>query len=343
MAGKPDNKKKLLCMISILKNETDSDHPMSMQKLLDRLGEEGYAAERKSIYTDITLFNEFSTQFDKSHADEIVYVKPKGYYYSGGLFEMADLRMLAEAVASSRSITEKHSKELMEKLAGLTSRHQSRQVFRQILVTDRVKTENRTVPYTIDVINQCVEADRQIRFLYNDWVLNEENHPVQMPRHGGEPYVASPYALLWDDEKYYLVARTENRGILHFRVDKMTDARMLPSNRTGIKEWNNTDPSVYTRSTFGMFDGDRKGVQLVFASHLLGVMVDRFGTDIHVRRVSGSEDLLEIKVDVCVSPQFFGWITGIGPDVRIAAPASVVAQYKAHLDGIRNNYSEETE
>ncbi len=338
MAGRPDSKKKLLCMLSILKNETDSEHPMSMQRLLERLSEEGYDAERKSIYADIALFNDFSADFDAARADEIAYVKPRGYYYAGGLFEMADLRMLAEAVASSRSITERHSKELMEKLAGLTSRHQSRQVFRQILVTDRVKTENRTVPYTIDVINQCVEEDRKIRFLYSDWVLNEKNHPVLVPRHGGKVYSASPYALLWDDEKYYLVAREDGRGLLHFRVDKMTDAAMLAVPREGVKEWKNTNPSIYTRSTFGMFDGERKGVQLVFAPHLLGVMTDRFGPDIRVRRIAGEEELFEIKVDVCVSPQFFGWITGIGPDVRITAPASVVEQYKAHLDGIRGRY-----
>ncbi|MBQ7034758.1 MAG: WYL domain-containing protein, partial [Clostridia bacterium] len=231
MARSAHQQEKLLWLQRIFLQETDEAHPLTMQQLIARLEQQGISAERKSLYLNIETLNQCGMEIiAERRGSQTV------YYSAGGDFEAAELRLLADAVASSRFITAKKSGELLKKLEGLTSRHYAAGLRRQVHVPSRIKNMNETIFYLVDELNRAIAKNVSIEFCYYDWVA-EGQTLRRVARHEGQRYEVSPWQLLWEDEFYYLIAFDHrSRSIRHYRVDRMGDISPTDRHRQGDEE-----------------------------------------------------------------------------------------------------------
>ena len=326
MAKRENQKQKLMRLLEILMRETDDEHGLSMSEIISHLSEYGISAERKSIYDDFIALEEFG--FYVSHTQ----TRPPKYKLDTKIFELAELKMLVDAVQASKFITAKKSREIIEKLGIFAGAHRSRELSRQVYVEDRVKTQTNTSIYSIDSIHAAINGGRKLSFKYFDY--NGEKKKVF--RHGGALYITTPCALLWDDEKYYLVAYDEEaEKIKNFRVDKMQDVNALDERGVKNDVIDAFDPGAYSKKIFGMYGGVEELVTLECREHLAGPMIDRFGTEPLFTKTDFG---FKLSVRVMVSPTFFSWLLGFGEDIRISAPQNVKIQFKENLRKISENY-----
>lgn len=329
MAKSSGQKLKLLYIIKILSEETDEQHPVSTKELIDRLAAYDISAERKSIYTDIEALIDFGYDIQQINNKR----SGGGYYMASGEFELPELKLLVDAVQSSRFITQKKSRELITKIESLTNRYDATKLQRQVYVAGRVKTENESIYYHVDTLHKAIQEDRQITFQYLEWTSKKE----LLPRKEGKVYRVSPWSLIWQDERYYLAAFDEEReSIRHYRVDKMADISIQKEKRIGQEQYEKIDLASYANKTFGMYGGKESMVTLQFTEGLVGVVIDRFGKDISLRK---DEDKVRARVKVNVSDQFFGWLMGIGKDIEIVSPAEIRQEYADKLQEIWKQYT----
>ena len=307
----------------MLEENTDEKHPMSTPDIIKYLEGKGIHAERKSIYNDMECLSEFGY--------DVMQVQSRlggGYYLGSRSFELPELKLLVDAVQSSRFITTKKSRELIHKLEQFAGKNDAGKLQRQVYVAGRVKTENESIYYNIDAIHRAIQENRQITFVYLDWNLKKQ----LVPRQNGDKCV-SPWALIWRDENYYLAAYdSEDRVIKHYRVDKMGQVEVTDRLREGVKQFSQIDVTSYTNQTFGMFAGEESVITMEFPLRLIGVVLDRFGREVDVRPMS--DDIFRVRARVAVSGQFFGWLAGIGPGARIIAPQTVQDRYVQWLSDI---------
>lgn len=332
MARENGQKLKLLYLLKILTEETDESHPMNAAAIQDRLLSWGIRAERKTLYDDMEQLRQFGY--------DIIYVKSRirgGYYLGSREFELPELKLLVDAVQASKFMTVRKSRELIGKLERFASREEARQLQRQVLVAGRIKTEQENIYYNVDAIHRALQEQVQITFLYMEWGLDGSLHP----KNGGRLYRISPWALLWSDENYYMIGFDAAAGIIkHYRVDKMQRIGMCPEKRLGEEAFSNFDLASYVNRTFGMYGGQATEVSLIFVNALAGVVMDRFGKDTRMRPVD--EGHFKVRVQVAVSGQFFGWLTGLGNGVRLAGPQSVADAYREHLRQIMAGYEQDS-
>ena len=326
MSRSEKQKLKLLYLKDILTVQTDAAHPLTAQELIDLLEQRGIRAERKSIYSDIEYLREYGM--------DIMQIKGPGggYYLASREFELPELKLLVDAVQSSKFLSEKKSLQLIEKLGALASRYESGALRRQVVVSGRVKTMNESIYYTVDRLHEAIACNSQISFRYFDWDLHGER------RYRPGRYTASPYALCWEDENYYLIAHSARHGLTHYRVDKMSSITQTGQARVLGPDYEALDLSGYGKNVFGMFRGARTTVKLRFENGLAGVVIDRFGRGA-VCVPDGPEHFL-LTADIVVSPQFYAWLAGLGSRVRIVHPDSAAADYRDYLRRILASYPE---
>lgn len=322
MSGNSKQKLKLLYLLKILTEQSDEEHCMGTQALIAALAEYGIRAERKSIYDDIAQLIEFGY--------DIELIKAKtggGYYLASREFELPELKLLVETVQASRFLTLKKSRELIEKLEKLASKAEAGQLQRQVYVANRIKAANESIYYIVDDIHRAIQKNEQISFQYLEWNLNKE----LVPRKDGKLYQISPWALTCKDENYYLIGHdNESDAIKHFRVDKMGQIRVLSGvGRRGAALFERFDIAAYANKTFGMFGGREEIVTLEFESRFIGVVIDRFGKEVPVR--PRGQDHFSVRVQVALSGQFYGWLTGLGAGAKIIAPTEIVEEYRSYL------------
>ena len=220
---------------------------------------------------------------------------------------------------ASKFLSERKTVQLIRKLETLASRWDAGRLRRQVVVSGRVKTMNESVFYTVDQIHEAIAANRQIQFRYFEWGVDKQKH------FRDRRYVASPYALCWENENYYLVAYSERHGITHYRVDKMADLKMLDAPRIVNDETRALDMSKYGKNVFGMFGGEQLQVKMRFENPLAGVVLDRFGHDVML--IPDGDSHFTLTTDIAVSPVFFGWLAGFGSAAKILFPQSAVDAY----------------
>lgn len=330
MSRKEGQKRKLLVLLDIFIRDTDEEHPLSVPRLVEMLQERGIDAERKSVYADIQTLNELP-----GNPCNIVQQRGRGggYYMTDSPFELAELKLLVDAVYASKFITARKSKLLIEKLGRFTSRYREETLDRMVLVSGRVKSQDEKILYTVDTLHSAITQGCQVSFKYCDWGMDKK----MTPRRGGALYRVSPWALVWESGNYYLIAFTEG-SLRHYRVDKMQRVDLLPdAAREGAEAYDAFDVNRYMQQMFGMFSGPVKEVTLRCENRLAGAMLDRFGTEpALVPRPDGEK--FDIRVSVQVSPQFFGWVAGFAGGVEVVAPADVRAEMKRTLDTLQEVY-----
>ena len=319
---KGENQKlKMLYLVQLFSRETDDTHKLTMPEIITKLAAEGVNADRKTLYQDFEELRRFGFDIISEKDGRNFY-----YYLGSRDFELPELKLLVDSVQSAKFITDKKSAQLIKKLESLVSRYEGSQLHRQVIISGRVKTMNESIYYNVDKIHAAIGEDRQIRFKYFDWNLKKEMEP----RYDGKWYRLSPWALMWDDEKYYLVAYdSKHETIIHYRVDKMTQIGILDEKREGHEAFRKFNIAHYTNTLFGMFAGDETKVTIEAENRLVSVFIDRFGKDIIIAPID--DDHFRTTITVAVSKQFFGWIMGIDGDVRVVAPDSVVEQIKSEI------------
>lgn len=323
MAKSAGQKLKLLYIIKLLSENTDENHPASTADIIAYLESNGIHSERKSIYDDIARLIDFGYDIIQVHSR-----LGGGYYMAGRDFELPELKLLVDAVQSSRFITTRKSRSLIKKLEQLAGKHDAGKLQRQVYVAGRIKTENESIYYSIDHIHSAIQDNKKISFQYLDWNLKKQ----LVPRDKQER-VVSPWALIWREENYYLAAFDSQDQIMkHYRVDKMGQVKVLKDAREGMEQFSKTDPAVYSNQTFGMFAGQEEIVTLQFPNRLIGVVLDRFGKDVDIRPMT--DRIFRIRAKVAVSGQFFGWLAGIGREAVVIQPVSVRDQYQRWLTDI---------
>ena len=325
-----NQKLKLYYLSQIMTQKTDDNHKITMPEIQQALESYGVTADRKSLYDDIEALRVLGI-------DVIGEKEGRNFYYHVGSkkFEIAELKLLVDAIQSSRFITERKSTELIKKITSLASDYEAAQLKRQVMVQGRVKTMNESIYYYVDDVHRAIALNKQISFEYMRWTKDKKMEP----RHD-KPYVMSPWALTWDDENYYLIAFDEEAGkIKHFRVDKIKNVKILDKKREGRDEFREFNIAKYAKMSFGMFGGQETKVKLAFDDDMVGVFLDRFGKDITIKPYI-QKGWSEISVDVAVSDQFLGWIFALGPKVKIVGPDAVVKHFAEELDTLKKMYTQ---
>lgn len=325
----PNQKIKLLAVMQILLQRTDENHTMTAQDICSALGSTyGIPAERKGIYSDIEALQQMGIDIVQNKG------KASGYYVGSREFELAELKLLVDSVQSSKFITSKKSEKLIKKLESLASVHEAQQLQRQVFICDRPKTENETIFYIVDQIHTALFENKQVSFQYTEWTPKKELRTKKE----GAYYCLSPWALTWDSENYYLVAYDmENDMVKHYRVDKIKNLSILEEKRLGKEKFQSFDLPTFAKKTFAMYGGRDETISLRCQNRLAGVIIDRFGKDVIM--IPDEKDSFKANVLVTVSNQFYGWLTGLGSEVRIIGPEHVRTEYQEYLKTILKQYN----
>ena len=314
---KSDNQKlKIFYILDYLQKNSHQEHPVRAAELQDMLSQQhNIACERKTIYSDIAALQDYGV--------DIVSLPGKGggYYIASRNFELPELKLLIDAVLSSKFLTEKKSRELIEKLCSQCSVYDARLMRRDVLVSGRVKSMNETIYYNVAAIQDAIAENRQIRFRYFDFDLNRER------KYRDREYLASPYGLCQDNENCYLLAHSPRHGATSYRVDRMSDIQILEEPRIPCPELTGKALNQYANRLFQMYSGETADVKLRFHRSLVNVVIDRFGRDILL--IPDGEEHFVFTVNVAVSPMFLSWVIGFGSKAKILYPQSVVDACKA--------------
>lgn len=325
MANQEHQKIKILRVMDILLRETDEDHPLNATQISKKLEEYNIFAERKSIYADIDILREYGLDIEKTASAR------GGYYIASRDFEKYDLKILVDSISASRFIDQKDIKKLVNNLSKLTNKYEAKELNRELVIPNR-HLDNKGTMYAIDAIYNAISAGTKVGFVYTEWDASKK----KVPRKDGKERIVNPACLLWFDENYYLIAYDEkDEKIKYYRVDKMKDVNVHKEKCVGGSNVDKDEISRIAKGTFGMYSGDPNTVSVKCNKSLVGVFIDRFGTEIGIRDCG--DDVI-VRFDVIVSPQFFGWLAGLGTKCTVEGPSEVKKDYIEYLTDIINNY-----
>lgn len=328
MAKGANQKLKLMYIAKALSELTDEEHGITVQEIISYLNELDINADRKTVYQDFNDLAQFGYDIVKEQKGRNVY-----YHIVSREFELPELKLLVDSVQSAKFITESKSRQLIKKLEGLVSVHDAKKLHRQVIITGRVKAMNERIYYNVDKLHAAIGEDKQIRFHYFQWNVKKEPEL----RHGGAWYRISPWALLWDDENYYLIGYDAEAGKLkHYRVDKMSDIVAVDKRRDGKDLFDALDIPKYSKGLFGMYGGDEVRVTIRCRNDMAGAIIDRFGKDVSL--IPEDDEHFTVSVNVSSSGQFIGWIVGLGDGVKIISPVSMVEKMRETAERLAAQY-----
>lgn len=316
-------------MMKMFHEQTDKDHFVTTHEILKYLDDWNVDVDRRTVYSALNVLDYVGFGVEK--------VLGRGtckYHQPEKRFSENELKFLVDAVAASKFLTEKKSQELIEKIKKLGSIHTGERLNRGVLLGKRLKSMNDKVLKNLDVIYTAINTDSKIKFQYMRWNTNKKLETINK----GEPLLVSPYAVTLNDDNYYLVAFDDkSKELRHYRVDKMQAIKYFDELREGKEVFKNFNIVEYTQKTFGMYGGKQERIKLRFNKKLANVIFDRFGTDLFV--VPDKNDFYTVNVDINVSPQFYGWLFGLGKDISIVAPEHIKNEFTDTCKSILENYN----
>ncbi len=323
--GNAHQRLKILYLYKILLERSDEEHIITMPEIIKQLELYGISAARKALYDDIEALKTYGLDIISVRGDK------SGYYVASREFELPELKLLADAVTSSRFLTEKKSSELLKKIESLSSVYQAKQINRQVYIADRVKAMNERIYLNVDVIHRAIAENKQISFKYFDYDMQKRK------RYRDGLRMCSPYALSWDDERYYLIAFYPKRpdNYTNFRVDRMENVEIITDEARVIPQAFNL--SEYMNSTFSMFSGETKEVKLRFHRSLVNPVLDRFGKGITL--YPDGDEYFTVRVNVKAEPPFFGWLFQFGTKAEIVLPSEIKEKYIEQLEDVLSSAS----
>lgn len=334
MSKKPNQMKKIPLIYQMLARETDDEHGLTMTQIIEKLAEQGIEAERKSIYRDLGVLSDCGYDIVKRKG------KPMTYALGQRQFEAPELLLLVDAVQSSRFLTERKSRQLIKKIKGLTSAHQAEALDRHVHVERRIRTQNESVYYNVDAIEEAIQRKRKVGFRY----FKHDVRKARVYRTDGDgkakTYRETPVHLVYSDGYYYLVAFNDKHDdFVRYRIDRMSNIQVLDEEATSNERIANFDVAEFSLQAFGMFAGDEVTVTLEFEPEVVDQILDRFGKDVDI--IPRDDGPSRAVFTVRKSPVFFGWLAGFGAHARIVAPTALAELYRDYLAGIVAAYGGE--
>ena len=313
---KSDNQKlKIFYILDYLQRNSNENHPIRATELISMLNRQhNISCDRKTVYSDIAALQDYGI--------DIVSIPGKngGYYIASRIFELPELKLLIDAVQSSRYLTEKKSQELIGKLCQQCNEHDAMLMRRNVLVSGRVKSMNESIYYTVDAIQEAISQNRQISFRYFDWDLGGKR------RYREKEYLASPYGLCQDHENCYLLAHSQRHGITSYRVDRMSDIVLTEDPRVPCPELTGKALNDHANRLFQMYAGEATDVKMRFHRDLINVVIDRFGKETML--IPDGPEHFNFTVRIAVSPMFLSWVIGFGNKAKILYPTAVAERCK---------------
>ena len=327
MSQQPRVKPKLLLLRDILLEKTNEDHCLTVPEIIAELSKYGIKVERKTVYDDIETLINFGLDIvitKRSHSN--------AYYIGSRTFQTEELQVLADAVASSKFLSNRKSDELISKLQKLTDVYSAKDLKRSVYIEGRVKTFNEQIYYNINSIHHGINSKKKISFRYFSLDINKK----KQYKNNGEKYYVSPYYLVWDNDNYYLVCFCEkHQNISRYRVDRMTNVEVSET-ASRVPEKDEADIAKSHCSTFGMYGGEKVRITLELDNDLIPVIIDRYGNNAMLRKKTDTKSIAVIEVQI--SPPFWGWLFQFGSKARIIEPQYAVKQAKQQLQEIINIY-----
>lgn len=333
MADKKYTKLKLLYIKDYLERKSDEDNPVSAEELIEMLEEKGITCERKSIYSDIDTLKHFDVDVNAVRQPR------QGYCIMSREFQIAELRLLIDAVQAANFITPKKTKELIEKIGTLCSEKQRNTIEGQVYIENRVKCTNENIYYAIDVIHRAISQSKQISFVYSKRTINEGESEITMQE---KEHCVSPYAMIWSNDHYYLVANNEKYdNLMHLRIDRMKNVEITDKKSRNFSEVSPYkrffDSADYSSKIFNMFSGETQRLEISCDNSILEEILDRFGTDNTIKK--GEKDGHFIFSTRCiVSEGLVSWIMQFGSKIEVISPRSLKEDVKNKAEEIMNLY-----
>ncbi len=313
-----DSKGRIIALYQLLINETDEDHPMHSSEIMATLQEQGYSISRNTLHDDLKVLKSFDL-------DIITVISRDNSYFLGERkFEMPELKMLVDAVSSSRIIPAKSSEELIKKIGSMASRYQRRDLTPRIFVSERIKASNKQWNLTVDQLEHAMNRKKQVSFEYLDYAPDKK----EILKNKGEKYFCSPYTCLWNNDSYYVIAYSEKHAkVVSYRIDRMVHVKVTDQDAFPIPK--GFDLSAYSKRIFKMFDGQEQEVELICDNELMKNLIDHFGKKFPVERESDSR--FRARIQVSASPTFYAWVFQFAGRISIAGPEKVKKEYRAMI------------
>lgn len=326
MAKQPGQKLKLLYLLDMLKEYTDEEHGLGLSKIQSMLQKQmrlEKEPDRKSLYDDFEMLGDYGVEVERDEKNQ--------YHLLDREFELAEIKLLIDSIQSSKFLSEAKTRELIKKLEKQCSHYQAATLQREVIIANRVKTMNNSVHYSVDAIHRAIAANKQISFQY----FHHDTSMKKVYSNKGEKIFVSPWAMIYTDDNYYLLAFV-GKEFRHYRVDRMDKVAQALYDREGKEAFDKLDMADYTKYTFSMYQGEKQSVTMRFANFMMDAVMDRFGKDLLIMK---SDDRhFEISVSVSVSPQFFGWVFGLGNKVEIVGPENVRGAMKDFIEKVEQKY-----
>lgn len=316
-------KVKILKLLELLRQNTDEDHPLTTNAIIDQLAAMGIPCDRRTVSQDVATLNDLGYEVMSTMVGH-----EKGYYVEDRSFSVPELKILIDAVHASSFITEKKSQELIEKLAELAGSHRAEVLTRSMVAFNTRKHSNEHIFYNVDRLEDAILEQKKILFRYFD--LDENGQRIY--RREGHRYVVEPIALVFNEDNYYLTCYSSRHdSTSNYRVDRMDSVEVLeePCGEKAISLRNQV--AQYTEQAFKMYGGEPTDVALEFKRSLIGAVYDRFGEDTKMIPVG---DNCIATVRVRLSPVFWGWVFQFAGEMTILSPAHVVESYRSQAQKV---------
>jgi predicted DNA-binding transcriptional regulator YafY len=309
---------KLLKLLELLRSDSDEQNPMTTSQLCGRLEGMGIVCDRRTLSKDIMLLNEHGYEImDTTVGHE------KGYYIDDRGFSVPELKILIDAVQASAFITEKKTKELVEKLAVLGGNHRAELLKGNMVCFNTRKHSNEQIFYNVDALEKAIEQQKKVLFRY--FVLNEKGEKVY--RRDGHRYVVEPVALVFNEDNYYVLTySSRHESTATYRVDRMDAVTVIEESICDKAVELRQEMAQYTEQVFKMYSGRLEDVVLEFEDGLIGVVFDKFGENTPMMRVGESKCVATVKVRI--SPTFWGWLFQFAGEMRVLSPQWVIDGYR---------------
>lgn len=318
-----------LIVFQFLWQTTDEDHPASIADISGYLAKHSIRADPRTLRKDIDQLVEFGVDIVKDRRVQ------NQYHVASRHFEAPEVRLLIDAVQSSRFITPAKSRGLIERLSTFAAPHQDEVLNRKLYTDIRAKANNESIYLSVDRIQNAIAEKRKIRFKYFDYSPTKE----RVYRHNGQKYSVSPYAMLWNTDTYYMVGFHDSKGIVaKFRVDRID--KLEVTDEESVAEPEGFDVSEYFAHEFSMLGGKECRIRLLCENVLMNSIIDRFGENVHTEIADDSHFIAETVVEL--SSNFYGWIFASGGKMRILSPDEAVDGFKDMLECYQNPKSRQT-
>ena len=313
------NNKRSLFILKYLTEQTDETHLATITNINEYLRQYDLDANRETISECIKELQEVGYDIFCVRSTQ------NQYYMRERPFSLAEVKLLVDAVQSSRFISEEQSLELVSKLADLVGSHKGEILKRHLYIESRAKTDNTGIMEYVDKIHQAITENRKIKFKYFEYNANKE----KVLRYDGYTYTLSPCVLVWNNDMYYVVGIYKDKeGFAKFRIDRMCD--LVITDEQGAALRTNLDMSDFFEKEFSMMNGKTCEVELLCENKLMSSIVDKFGNDVKTEIVD--EEHFKATVDVDLSGNFYGWVFASKGKMRIIAPETVKDEFQSIVD-----------